>query len=683
MRWFRLSLYCLPLLLIAIAHFFLTGLGHREEAAAESITFAITSEPIGIDPLTEQDPVSEEIESLLFDTLVGRDPRMKTEGRLAESWTFSSRLRLFCISERFAAQAWAGLEKSRPQWSGWGIVDATLIKDEIRVELNHHDEARGPGQLFALIPPELRAPVNVWRIHTRQFPVESFGNFRRQAVEGWQSRRTWSGEEEGFIEVCSAGNEANFERELRLYYQSNPQLEARIEKQPDLPYLHEPGLTLFLRPGVRWHDGRPVTVEDVLHSIDLARQSRNQPVLASALRAMLSVEPEGPLAVKVTYRQRFGPALEIWEQLPILPKHAWHAYSPQRPDLRPTGTGPFLIREWRPGGPIVLDRFSGYFRNPPENRHLVYQRVLESRLRRILFEIKAIDSYEVQPAAYRSLKTNPDFKLVRGPATLHTHVVWNLDHGPFRQPEVRRALAQAIDPRQFIGELLDGQGIPVNRLFHPDASFAPDPLPMLIGHDPSGARKALANAGYENRLRFTLTVAAEDEFQREVARYLQRQWRRVGVSVQLRLLSYGKMSGIRSGNTPFEAALLMDPLPWHADQFSRWHSSEIGEGLGNFNRLRDPGVDRLLERLRAAYDPAEQHRLATELQGTLYNLHPCLHLALRDNARVFHPGRTEVVDKARPGPSEERRSVGSSLLSLTHDLAWWVERPEPAESPAP
>ncbi len=681
MRWLRLCFYCLPLLLIVAAQYFLASLGHKEQAAAESITFAITTEPLGIDPLTEQDPVSEEIESLLFDTLVGRDPSLKLEGRLAESWNFSSRARLFCISERFAIQAWAEVEKSRDRWPEWGIVHASRIKDEIRLELGHHNASAAPQRILELIPEDLRAPVNVWHIYAGQFPVESFHNFRKQAVEGWQARRTWSGDAE-YVEVCSAGHESNFERELRLYYQSNPQLNPRIEKQPALPYLFEPAMTMFLRPGVRWHDGRPLTVEDVLHSIELARESRNHPALSSAIRSMLSLEPAGPLAFKVTYRQPFAPALEVWEQIRILPKHAWHAYSPQMPELRLTGTGPFTIRDWRPGGPIVLDRFPGYFRNPPENHHLVYKRVLENRLRRILFEIEAIDSYEAHPATYSRLEKNPDFDLVRGPATLHTYVAWNLDHEAFRNPAVRQALAQAIDPRQLIGELLAGQGKPVNQLFHPNAAFSPGPIPGTLSYNPQAARKALASAGYENRLRFTLTVVAGDDYQRDVARYLQRQWRRIGVLVQLRLVSYGKMSGIRSGNTSYEAALLIDPLPHHIDQFSRWHSSEIGEGLGNFTRLREPGIDGLLEGIRTAYDPARQSELAGQLQKQLYELQPCLHLALRDTARVFHPGRAEVVDKGRAGAAQSR-PIGSSLLSLTHDLAWWAERSTQPEDSSP
>jgi peptide/nickel transport system substrate-binding protein len=342
-----------------------------------------------------------------------------------------------------------------------------------------------------------------------------------------------------------------------------------------------------------------------------------------------------------------------------------------------------MIREWKPGGPIILDRFPGYFRSAPDNQHIIYRRVLENRLRRILFEINTIDSYEAQPASYSQLEQSSDFSLVRGPEVLQTYVAWNLDAGPFKDLAVRRALAQAIDCRQGIAEVLDGRGKEVDRLFHPNISFQPGPLKDLITHDPAAARKALANAGLDNRLRFTLTVVAGDEYQRDIARFLQRQWRRIGVSVQVRFVSYGKMSGIRSGNTDYEAALLIDPLPHHIDQFSRWHSSEIGEGLGNFTRLRDEEVDRILEQIRTAYDPARQTQLAAALQTRLFDLQPCFPIALRDTARVFHKDRAEVIDKSHPG-NPQKRPIGADPLSLTHDLAWWVERPAPSpKSPAP
>jgi len=86
-----------------------------------------------------------------------------------------------------------------------------------------------------------------------------------------------------------------------------------------------------------------------------------------------------------------------------------------------------MIRDWPSGGPIVLDRFPGYFRNEPENQHIIYKRVLENRLRRILFEINSIDSYEAPPAAYSRLENDEDFNLVKGPTILHTYVAWNLD----------------------------------------------------------------------------------------------------------------------------------------------------------------------------------------------------------------------------------------------------------------
>jgi peptide/nickel transport system substrate-binding protein len=679
MRWLRLSFYCVPVFLVAVTHHFLASLGHREEAARESITFAITAEPMGIDPLTEQDPVSEEIEGLLFDTLLGRGPDLRLEGRLAETWSWSSRARFFCTSERYAAEAWAKVEETRPRWEEWGVTEARRIGDEIRVQFSHHDPA-GPERVAAVIPGELRVPVDVWRLRTEHSALPSFENFRAQAVEGWQSRRTWA-EDEGSVEVCSAGNGANFERELRLYYEHNAELRARVEKGMPLPYLHEPAVTLFLRPGVRWHDGRPFTVEDVLHSIRMARESRNHPALSSAIRCMLEVEPRGPLAFQVSYREPFGPALELWEQIRMLPAHAWHAYAPQAPEIPLVGTGPFVIRRWLPGGPIELDRFPGYFRGEPETPHILYKRVLENRLRRILFEIGTIDSYEAHPSAYAALQETGKFDVVRGPAVQRAQVAWNLDHPPFADVRVRTALAQAIDARAVIADVLGGQGQPADRWFHPGAGFAPPPVAAPLAWQPDAARKALAGADLDNRLRFTLTLVGGDEFLRDVARHLQRQWRRVGVTVQLRIVSHATMSGIRSGHGRFEAVLFLEPLPHHVDQHARWHSSEIGPGRGNITRLRDVRVDRTLEEIRRSDDPSRHAELAARLQEQLQELQPCLPVLLRDSARVFRRGQVMVADPSRggnPGEGRELRPVGANRMALTGDLAWWVEREEPA-----
>lgn len=681
MRWVRIGSYVLPLLLLLVAVRFLGSLGNQELAEPDSITFAISSEPVGVDPLTDQDPVSEEIESLLFDSLLGRGPGMELEGHLAESWSADAECRLFFASPQRQEQGWGAFAASRDQWAAWGLVNAEVIEDELVLAFRD-DRARGMEKVLAAIPPETLSPVVFWRLTGLHSARDTLAYFRKVSREGWQVRREWS-HEDGEVEFESAGQAADFERELRLYLDSNPQLELRLEKLKERPFLREPRLTMHLRSGVRWHDGRAFSVADVLHSIELARRSELQPMVVSGLLPIQSMEARGPLILRIAYRDLIAPRLEVWERLKILPAHAWHAYAPEFPELKPVGTGPFRIGEWQPGKAIVLERNDDYFRGPPRNRRIVYQRVLEQRLRRALFQIGVIDSYEANPATYRNLEAQGTFQLVRSAPVLQTLVAWNLDVEPLRDLRVRQALAWAVNTDRLIDVLLGGNGQLPDQIFHPGSGVGSRTVESVIGYNQAAAAALLDEAGWADRrfgMRFQgdrplviqLTYASGDDLQRSLARELQQEWQAAGIQIQLRPVPFGALTSIQSGSLDFEAVLLTAPLSHFQDQFGRWHSSQTGQGRGNFTHLRDAEVDQTLTSLRETFDPAAQGSLVAKLQQQIYAQQPCLFLFLRDTARVFQRGRLQVVDTSRRSGAASRK-IGDDRVFLTHDLAWWVK----------
>lgn len=694
MRRLRIVIYFIPLILIFLVYHFLASLTYYETADRNSLTFAITDEPIGIDPLTEQDPVSEEIESLLFDTLLGRSPEMELEGRLAESWSYDAQARYFFDSERYARESWEEFSKDREPWKAWGIADAELNGTEVRIAFDHR-RAGVAEEILAALPAEHLAPITVWQIQTEHSAEPSFRNYLEGAVEGWQVRRTWS-EAPDMVEVLSAGKTENFLRELEIYYSSNPQLDARLKVIDEIPYLYEPRMRINLRSGVVWHDGHAFSVEDVVHSIQQARTSRLEPMVVSGLREILSIEASGPLSLLVNYRHETAQNLEIWEQLRILPAHGGHIYNPANPSLL-IGTGPFFIRQWTPESPIILERNPNYYRGEPENHRLVYEQVLDNRLLRLLFQTGAIDSYRARPTSYSYIENHPDFTLSAGPAVEHVRIAWNLDHFLFADPRIRLALAHATDARSLRRDLLAGEGKPVNRLIHPGVLPGLEPIEE-IAYNAKRANELLDEAGwadmrfgirYKGRtpLSFRLTLVGADEFQRELARSLQQDWRQFGIQVQLQMATHADVSRIQTSSEDFEAALIVRPLDPYVDLYGRWHSSEVGPGRGNFSHLRDVTVDDLLTQIRSSSGPEETERLFGELQQQLMSLQPCLQVALRDSARVFRKDRVQVVDKSRRGAeTPEVRDVGANSVSLGYDLAWWVKsvvEPEMSAEPVP
>lgn len=681
MRWIRVSIYVLPLVLAVVAIHFLGTLGDQELAQPDSITFAISTEPVGVDPLTAQDPVSEEIESLLFDSLLGRGPGMELEGHLAESWSHDAVTRLYFGTEQRRERGWGELDATRDEWDSWGLREADLNGDELNLSFRD-SRAQGMRQVLAVIPQETLAPITSWRLRALHSARQTVEHFRDTAREGWQIRRIWSHGSE-LAEFESAGHSPNFERELRLYVDSNPQLELELEKLGERWFLVEPRLTVHLRSGVRWHDGRAFSVADVLHSIELARSSTLQPLVVSGLLPIQAFEARGPLTFRVKYRDLFSPQLEVWERLRILPAHAWHAYSPRIPELPLVGTGPFCIRQWKSGAAIVLERNPDYFRGLPSNGRIVYEPVLENRLRRALFQIGVIDSYEADPGTYRHLVAQGAFQLARSAPTLQTLVAWNLDVEVLRDLRVRQALAWAIDADRLIDGLLGGNAQWSDQIFHPDSGVGATGIEGVIGYNRALADAMLDEAGWDERrfggryrgekaLSFQLTYASGDDFQRALARELQRQWAAINVQVKLRPVSFGALTSIQSGNLDHEAVLLTQPLSYFRDHYGRWHSSQTGRGQGNFARLRDQEVDRTLEAIRQTFDPEEQGALMGRLQQQIYAQQPGLFLFLRDSARVFQHGRLRVVDGSRRGGPVERK-VGENRVSLTHDLAWWVK----------
>jgi len=698
-RGVRILIYFFPLLVVLAAAYFLSSLQQHGRAQEDSLTFAIDTVPIGVHPFTEQDPVSEEIESLLFDSLLGRNGQMELEPRLAESWSFASTARFFYTAPVFAERAWDKLSKETgAQWRDWGITDAALLVDELRFQLDdaHTDT---PKKILAALPPENLAPVQVWEIRTRSSAAESFSQFMSGAVEKGQVRGQWA-DGPGYLEVRSAGKSENFARELKIYYDSNQPLQINADTPlfrqiGELPYLVEPSLTMNLRTGVTFQDGKPLTVKDVLYSLNLARDpdSDTLPLVNSALRNVQSIEPKGPFSFRVTYRGEMATALEMWEQLPILPSHGWHSYDPGHPEIPLTGSGPFAIARWVPGEPIILERNPTYYRGQPQNARIVYERVLDDRLLRMQFETFAIDSYAAAPDTFQDLQHNPAFNLAMGPALQHSYVAWNFDKPVFQDARVRRALALAVDSGSLIDRLLFGNGAAVESLFHPATPMARAKFPTLPP-DPSAAGRLLNEAGWSelkfgqrhqgrDPLRFRLALLGSDE---PLGRELQRQWRKLGIQTQLHFVTYGRMAGIKAGKVDFDAVLVTEPLSHYLDLHGRWHSSEIAPGRGNYTRYRDARTDEILEQIRREGNPRTAPALAKLLQDRFGETQPLCPLYLSRSARVFHKDRALVLDMTGKGESPETRAIGANAVSLTYDLAWWVKQtdaapPEPATAP--
>jgi microcin C transport system substrate-binding protein len=217
-----------------------------------------------------------------------------------------------------------------------------------------------------------------------------------------------------------------------------------------------------LRPEARWHDGKPVTVDDVIWSFQTLRD-KGAPFYRYYYKNVKSVEPAGERRVKFTFDETTNRELPlIIGQLPILPKHDFEGREFDKTTLKPPlGSGPYRIKSFEPGRTVVYERVGDYWgANIPVNRgsynfdtiRYEYYRDANVALEAFkagAYDIRAENTSKFWATAY----TGPMFDagwIVKEeiPHEFGTGIqgfAYNLRRPLFQDPKVRQALAYAFD----------------------------------------------------------------------------------------------------------------------------------------------------------------------------------------------------------------------------------------------
>ncbi|MGH7507299.1 MAG: ABC transporter substrate-binding protein [Longimicrobiales bacterium] len=404
-----------------------------------------------------------------------------------------------------------------------------------------------------------------------------------------------------------------------------PYLVESWEEQADT------AVVLRLRHDVSWHDGRPVTAEDVKFTFDLAKDTVTGSLLGSAFLADVgSAEVIDSFTIRFRFERPHAQALEDFWWAP-LPKHLLEGVAPAEMrnapyNRAPVGSGPFRFTEWRANERLVLERnpaFPEALGGPPAAARVVFRIIPEAST--MLTELVTGGVHvdiPVLPDQVEQIQENENLELYAFPGRTVYYIGWNNERPPFDDARVRRALALAIDRREVIDALLSGQGelaestIPP---WHPIHSADIEPLQR----DTAAAARLLAEAGWSDRdgngirenaegrpLRFTM-LTSDDALRRAVVEVLQSQLQRIGVDVQVRVTEFQTMLD-QHRTRDFDAVFtnwVLDNFQVASSPFALFHSSQADVPLSaNRSGVRSTELDQLIERGGAATEPEAQRQ---------------------------------------------------------------------------
>ncbi|WP_270933695.1 ABC transporter substrate-binding protein [Falsiroseomonas oryzae] len=429
-------------------------------------------------------------------------------------------------------------------------------------------------------------------------------------------------------------------------------------------------VTFTLVPDARWHDGQPVTAEDVKFTFEnlLFRfHARTRAGLAPAVESI-----DAPEARTVVFRLRrpHAPLLRQLDVLeaPILPRHVYaEGDANQHPaNLRPVGSGPFRFESYRQDDSVVLVRNPAYFKaGLPHLDRLVF-RVIPDANTQIQALLAGEVDYLVRVAAsdVRRLQnrgiTLVDTRGGAGGSNCIMTLAFNLERPTLADLRVRRAIAAAMDRNQMLDLILFGRGRVAEAPISSGIPWAHLPG-ALAAHpiDPALANRLLDEAGHPrgaNGERFSIDMFLYATFTR-YAELMRQQLAQVGIGLRARFVDAAGLGEAVFARRYFDTTLVsycngLDPAIGVRRMYD---STNIGSvPFSNAAAFRNAEVDRhfaaagatMDEAVRGEHYRAAQRILAAELPYW-WLVEANLTTAWRDAFRGFAPWSGSFAEGAQ------------------------------------
>ncbi|HVL57606.1 MAG TPA: ABC transporter substrate-binding protein [Burkholderiaceae bacterium] len=404
-----------------------------------------------------------------------------------------------------------------------------------------------------------------------------------------------------------------------------------------------------LRRGVKWHDGSPFTAEDVIATFKRVPNVPNSPAsFAQFVKPISSVQATDSHTL----------VLKTPAAHPLLPRDltAVHILSKAVAESARTedfnsgkamiGTGPYKYVDYKAGDRVVLERNEGYWGPKPAWTRLQFRMITNGAARVAALLSGDVQMIENVPTAdMQRIASNPQLEVKSAVSNrvIYLHMDTGrdknspfvrakdgkpLEENPLRDVRVRKAISKAIDRNAIVERIMEKQAVPAGQFLAPQF-FGTSKKLGPEKHDPEGARKLLAEAGYPNGFQLTLhspnnRYINDEKVAQAVAQFLTR----VGIDTKLETMPANIFF---SRGSKLEFSFLL--AGWGAESGDT--SSPLralvgtfdpskGNGAANRGRFSNDGLDAMISTALTTIDDTKRGLLlaaaserAMELQGII------------------------------------------------------------------
>lgn len=363
-------------------------------------------------------------------------------------------------------------------------------------------------------------------------------------------------------------------------------------------------VTFHLRKGVKFHNGREMTAEDVQYSIERLHEDDSpkkkyyanitgSEILDDYTIRFTTEEPDAVLLTSFAYP---------WSV--IVPKESADSLKTQ-----PVGTGAYRFESWIPQQELILTRNEDYYGTPADIATIDYQIVPDTTSAMVGILGGTVDLVDVTGTRIDPIRNNPAVSLYQKGVNSVTVLGMNLDNAYLKNPLVRQAFASAINKDEIITAINQGFGDKVGSYLPSSAKEYMD-TNDVIPYDVEKAKALLKEAGYQEGFRIGLTLPKNYSLYLNMGQIIADQLEKIGVHCDIQVVEWADWMQNVYTDKNYDMTVMANSGRLSAYDFiSRFHSQS-----GDYISFKTGEADEILNSLKTELNEEKRTELIQDFQ---------------------------------------------------------------------
>ncbi|MBN1287412.1 MAG: ABC transporter substrate-binding protein [Anaerolineae bacterium] len=412
--------------------------------------------------------------------------------------------------------------------------------------------------------------------------------------------------------------------------------------------------TFMLREDATWHDGAPVTAEDVAFTMDFIKNNNHLRWTGPVTEMVESVDAlDEHTAVITLTTPSPGFAPLVAADVPIMPKHVWEGTMlawGEPVEVAPIGSGPYKLVEHVTDEVYRMEANPDYWGGAPLVDELIFPIINDTNAAMAALQSGQIDfaTQYVPPEGVASIADGETVAVARAPGYVLIYVLFHCDRAPMDDLAFRQALSYAIDVEDITHTLLGEYGVPGSPGYVPPS--APWAAPIDAQFDPDHAAQLLDDAGYLDTdgdgwretpagdpIDIVMHTSESDALRIRAGELVAEYAAAVGLRINPTPGEFAAWMTTVRERGDYQMAVAGWSAPVQQDPF-RMQQLFHTEGALNFGEFSDADLDMLIDAFNAELDPDARQALAADIQARIAETAPYVPLYYPDVLQGYNPG---------------------------------------------